>query len=139
MKKILIFIGIILTILLMVNNVTAVQTINGNTILKNEKKVEISKYRMINQRLYKLNQLKGICKIMNSKENDISPFGLLSGFLFIMIGLLGISVSGMLAFFSLMSAKFGVSDFAIPFLIFSAIVGLTSLTFLVGGTVLLFI
>ncbi len=144
MKKNILLICILLTVLLIVNTVTAVPYTNSKSTLENtaqDKKISGD---------YKLSELFCKFKVLktknyiqikypNIKEKPYFPTGLLSGVLFVLIGLVGLSVTALIAFLGHISAYFGFSEFGVLLLILATITGITSITFLVGGTILIFL
>ncbi len=78
-------------------------------------------------------------RTMNINNNINSTTDLLSGVLFVLIGLIGFSTTVIIAFLGHISAYLGFSQFGVVLIAFATILGITSLIFLVGGTVLIFL
>jgi len=136
MKKSILLLCTFLTFLLIINTVTAVPYTNSEIILeKNEQDKKIKIYNKISDVFKNLRSF----RTMNINNNINSTTDLLSGVLFVLIGLAGFSTTVLIAFLGYISAYLGFSQFGVVLIAFATIIGITSLVFLVGGTVLIFI
>jgi len=136
MKKNILLIFTFLTFLLIINTVTAVPYTSSKIILeKNEQDKKIKIYNKISEVFKNLRSF----RTMNINNNINSTTDLLSGVLFVLIGLAGFSTTVLIAFLGYISAYLGFSQFGVVLIAFATIIGITSLVFLVGGTVLIFI